>query len=75
MVFKIDFEKAFDSTSCSFLDEVMRQMNFGCKWRGWISGCLKSAFVSILINGSPFKEFSMGEALDKVTPWRLSYSS
>ena len=33
MVFKLDFEKAFDTISWQFLDEVMAQMNFGVKWR------------------------------------------
>ena len=33
MFFKIDFEKAFDSISWKFLDEIMQQMHFGAKWR------------------------------------------
>nr|GEY21053.1 hypothetical protein [Tanacetum cinerariifolium] len=32
---------------------------FSCKWRTWISSCLNSAFASVLINGSPTKEFKV----------------
>lgn len=68
MVFKIDFEKAFDSISWPFLDEVMMQMNFGSKWRRWIRSCLDSASVSILINGSPSNEFCLEKGVRQGDP-------
>ncbi|XP_071727074.1 uncharacterized mitochondrial protein AtMg01250-like [Rutidosis leptorrhynchoides] len=34
-------------------------MGFGHKWRSWISSCLKSASVSVLVNGSPTNEFNL----------------
>ncbi|GJY77774.1 RNA-directed DNA polymerase, eukaryota [Tanacetum coccineum] len=42
MVFKIDFEKAFDSISWDFLLRVMHFMGFSDNWIKWISGCLNS---------------------------------
>nr|GEV72643.1 hypothetical protein [Tanacetum cinerariifolium] len=36
MVFKVDFEKAFDSLRWNFLDTVMEKLDFGLKWRSWI---------------------------------------
>ncbi|GJS19942.1 RNA-directed DNA polymerase, eukaryota, reverse transcriptase zinc-binding domain protein [Tanacetum coccineum] len=39
MVFKVDFEKAFDSLRWDFLDLVMEKLGFGLKWRSWINGC------------------------------------
>ncbi|GKC73223.1 putative reverse transcriptase domain-containing protein, partial [Tanacetum coccineum] len=51
MIFKVDFEKAFDSVRWDFLDEVLHKFRFGDKWRGWIQGCLSSAMGSILVNG------------------------
>lgn len=36
LIFKVDFNKIFDSLSWEFLDSVMEQMNFGWKWRKWI---------------------------------------
>ena len=67
-LFKIDFEKAFDSINWGFLDSVMEQMNFGCKWRRWISSCLSSAKASVLFNGSPTEEFSISKGVRQGDP-------
>lgn len=42
IVFKIDYEKAYDSVSWEFLTYMMRRMGFCTKWIQWIEGCLKS---------------------------------
>ncbi|GJY65533.1 putative RNA-directed DNA polymerase [Tanacetum coccineum] len=68
LLFKVDFEKAFDSVNWLFLQDVMRQMRFGEKWRKWISTCLTSASISILVNGSPSKEFKMERGLRQGDP-------
>ncbi|GKA55341.1 proteasome subunit beta type-5 [Tanacetum coccineum] len=68
MVFKIDFEKAFDSISWDFLLQVMRFMGFSEIWIKWISGCLHSASSSILINGSPTREFNIHRGLRQGDP-------
>ncbi|GKD38786.1 RNA-directed DNA polymerase, eukaryota, reverse transcriptase zinc-binding domain protein [Tanacetum coccineum] len=51
LIFKIDFEKAFDSVRWDYLDVVLANFGFGLKWRSWIQGCLNSAIGSILVNG------------------------
>lgn len=68
LVFKVDFEKAFDSISWDFLICIMRQMGFGEKWCKWIETCLRSASVSILINGSPTVEFQMSKGIKQGDP-------
>ncbi|GJY45302.1 RNA-directed DNA polymerase, eukaryota, reverse transcriptase zinc-binding domain protein [Tanacetum coccineum] len=68
MFLKVDFEKAFDSLNWSFLFSIMEQMGFSRKWRTWISSCLKSAFASVLINGSPTKEFKVEKGLRQGDP-------
>ncbi|GJV59705.1 RNA-directed DNA polymerase, eukaryota, reverse transcriptase zinc-binding domain protein [Tanacetum coccineum] len=68
LVFKIDFEKAFDSISWDFLFQVMHFMGFSEKWMKWISGCLFSATSSILINGSPTHEFNINRGLRQGDP-------
>ncbi|GJW76393.1 RNA-directed DNA polymerase, eukaryota [Tanacetum coccineum] len=68
IVFKIDFEKAFDSISWDFLLQVMRFLGFNDTWIKWISGCLFSATSSILINGSPTHEFNINRGLRQGDP-------
>ncbi|GJX53707.1 putative RNA-directed DNA polymerase, eukaryota, reverse transcriptase zinc-binding domain protein [Tanacetum coccineum] len=63
LLFKVDFEKAFDSVNWNFLLNIMRQIRFSLKWRKWISSCLSSASISVLINGSPSKEFKLERGL------------
>ena len=58
IVFKVDYEKAYDSVSWDFLIYMLSRLGFSSKWIQWIEGCLKSASISMLINGSPSPEFS-----------------
>nr|GEZ48855.1 RNA-directed DNA polymerase, eukaryota [Tanacetum cinerariifolium] len=51
LIFKVDFEKAYDSVRWDFLDDVLKKYGFGNKWCDWIQTCLKSSRGSILING------------------------
>ncbi|GKU94711.1 hypothetical protein SLEP1_g8164 [Rubroshorea leprosula] len=67
-VFKIDFEKAYDKVSWSFLDYMMEKMGFDKVWREWIAECLRSNTVSVLVNGSATKEFSMSRGLRQGDP-------
>nr|GEX33926.1 RNA-directed DNA polymerase, eukaryota, reverse transcriptase zinc-binding domain protein [Tanacetum cinerariifolium] len=64
MIFKVDFEKAFDSLRWDFLDLVMAKLGFGIRWRNWIKGCLRNARSSVLVNGSPTVEFEISKALN-----------
>ena len=72
LVFKIDFEKAYDNVSWDFLDFVLQNKNFGSKWRGWIRGCLSSVSFSVMINGRPrgkFKGFKGLRQGDPLSPF------
>nr|GFB08824.1 RNA-directed DNA polymerase, eukaryota [Tanacetum cinerariifolium] len=68
LIFKVDFEKAFDSVRWDFLDEVLKKFGFGDKWCSWIQSCLKSSRGSILINGSPTEEFKFFKGLKQGDP-------
>ncbi|XP_071687548.1 uncharacterized protein [Rutidosis leptorrhynchoides] len=68
LIFKVDFEKAFDSLNWDFLLEVMRCMGFGERWCKWIHAGLKSASISILIDGSPTREFNLGRGVRQGDP-------
>ncbi|GKV22035.1 hypothetical protein SLEP1_g31939 [Rubroshorea leprosula] len=67
-VFKADFEKAYDCVDWSFLDWMMERFGFGIKWRGWIMECLSTVRISVLVNGSPTKEFEVGKGLRQGDP-------
>jgi len=60
---KIDYEKAYDSVSWAFLFEMLQRLGFHTKWILWIRGCLESATVSILVNGSPTSKFKVSRGL------------
>ncbi|GKF00316.1 putative RNA-directed DNA polymerase, eukaryota, reverse transcriptase zinc-binding domain protein, partial [Tanacetum coccineum] len=68
MVFKVDFEKAFDSIRWDYLDLVLEKLGFGCRWRSWIKGCLHNARSSVLVNGSPTDEFELHRGLRQSDP-------
>lgn len=72
LIFKADFPKAYDRVSWQFFLNIMTQMNFGGKCCKWITGCLKSAQISVLISGSPLGEFNMERGLrqgDPISPF------
>ncbi|GKC68524.1 putative RNA-directed DNA polymerase, eukaryota, reverse transcriptase zinc-binding domain protein [Tanacetum coccineum] len=68
MIFKVDFEKAFDSLSWDFLDLVIDKLGFSSKWRFWIQDCLRHARAFILVNGSPTVEFEISRGLRQGDP-------
>jgi len=70
-MFKVDFEKAYDSVDLSYLEAVMRKMNFPTLWRKWILECIGAAMTSILVNGCPKDEFPMERGLRQGDPLSL----
>ncbi|GJY88753.1 putative RNA-directed DNA polymerase [Tanacetum coccineum] len=71
LLFKVDFEKAFDCINWRFLLDIMMPIGFGKKWCKWIHGCLSSASISVLVNGPPNNEFSMKRGLCQGDPLYL----
>ncbi|GJS76418.1 RNA-directed DNA polymerase, eukaryota [Tanacetum coccineum] len=68
MIFKVDFEKVFDSVRWDYLDGILTNFGFAAKWRWWIQGCLTLAMGSILVNGSPTSEFKFHKGLKQGDP-------
>ena len=52
VVFKIDFEKAYDHVSWGFLDHVLEMKGFSPRWSKWMRGCLSSVSFAVLVNGN-----------------------
>ncbi|KAH1150639.1 hypothetical protein GYH30_044590 [Glycine max] len=68
LVFKVDYERAYNSISWEFLSYMMTRLGFCQKWISWIENCLKSATVSVLVNGSPTNEFTPQRGLRQGDP-------
>ncbi|GKE96364.1 RNA-directed DNA polymerase, eukaryota, partial [Tanacetum coccineum] len=68
MIFKVDFEKAYDSVRWDYLDAVLLNFGFGDRWRGWIQSCLNSSKGSVIVNGSPTNEFLFQRDLKQGDP-------
>nr|CCA65974.1 hypothetical protein [Beta vulgaris subsp. vulgaris] len=68
ILLKLDFHKAYDSVSWSFLQWTLAQMKFPPQWCKWVMACVASASASILINGSPSRPFKLHRGLRQGDP-------
>lgn len=65
---KIDFEKAYVSVNWSLLDYMLQRLGFCDQWRSWVKACICSGSASVLVNGSPTKEFILQRRLKQGDP-------
>lgn len=68
MLFKVDFEKAYDTVSWSFLFDMLAKFGFDLKWIRWIRACVSSSSLSVLVNGSPTQDFLVQRGLRQGDP-------
>lgn len=68
VLFKVDFEKANDNVNWNFLRYMFDRMGFGEKWKRWMELFVFSSNMSVLINGSPSKEFKVSKGLRQGDP-------
>lgn len=59
LLFKVDFEKAYDYVSWFFLDYMLSRFEFNDRWRSWIKACIFSDNLTVLINGFSNQEISI----------------
>jgi len=68
VIVKVYYEKAYDSVDWDFWIYMMGRMGFCDKWMKWIKTCLSYATISVLVNGSPTKEFRPKRGLRQGNP-------
>nr|GEY85346.1 RNA-directed DNA polymerase, eukaryota [Tanacetum cinerariifolium] len=72
MLFKVDFEKSYDSIRWDYLDDVVRKFGFEENWCTWIQSCLRSSRGSVIVNDIPTEEFQFYKGLkqgDHLSPF------
>lgn len=67
-LFKVNFEKAYDSVDWEFLLGMMKCLGFDEVWCQWIRECVSTTKASVLINGSPSSPFKLGRGLRQGDP-------
>ena len=63
MVFKVNFEKAYNHVEWEVLDFMLERKGFGSTWRKWIRGCLSLVECSVILNGRPRNKFERTRGL------------
>jgi hypothetical protein len=68
LLFKVDFEKAYDTVSWRFLERMMVKLGFYEGWLKWMRACIFNSSMSVLVNGSPTEDFKVGRGLRQGDP-------
>lgn len=68
LIFKVDFEKAYDSVDWGFLEYLIYRVGMCAKWVAWMKACVCGGSMSILVNGSPTEEISIHRGLKQGDP-------
>jgi hypothetical protein len=68
LIFKVDFEKAYDSVDWGFLEYMLQRCGFSEKWIDWMKVCVFAGNLSVLVNGSPTGEINIQRGLKQGDP-------
>jgi hypothetical protein len=71
VIFKIDFEKAYDSIRWEFVEEVLAKKGFDNKLREWVMSTVRGGKVSVNINGGNGPYFKTHRGLRQGDPLSL----
>lgn len=63
LLFKVDFEKAYDKVSWAFIRFMLRKMGFGAKWKSLMEALIFTSNMSVLVIRSLTKEFKVERGL------------
>jgi hypothetical protein len=74
VVFKIDFEKAYDKVNWNFLFDYCSQKGFSDSWLVWIKKVVSNGTLSVKVNDKLAHILLVARELGKVTLLHLSFS-
>lgn len=58
-LFKIGFRKTYDSLRWCFVEHMLKQVGLGPRMINWILSSVRTASISIMVNGYPTQPFNM----------------
>jgi hypothetical protein len=73
VIFKIDFEKAYDKVKWPFLFQSLKMKGFLAKWISWIKSFIMGGSVAVNVNDDVGHFFQTKKAFDRETPFPRSY--
>ena len=68
VIFKIDFEKAYDKVRWNFLIQTLQLKDFSHKWIEWIKSFISGRSVAINVNDEVGPYFQMKKGLSQGDP-------
>jgi retron-type reverse transcriptase len=63
VILKLDYEKAYDRVSWTFLEEMLLSRSFGDTWVKWIMKLVKGGSLCVRINDENSSYFTPGKGL------------
>jgi hypothetical protein len=67
VIFKIDFEKAYDKVKWPFMRQTLEMKSFSSKWCQWVDSIIQGGNVGIKINDQVGQNFKTKKAFIRVT--------
>lgn len=64
----LDFEKAYDRVSWSFLEATMAKLGFSQKWITWTATLYRGAQSSLIVNGKRLRKFDITRSVRQGCP-------
>jgi len=68
VILKLDYEKAYDRVSWTFLEEMLLSRDFGDTWVSWIMKLVKGGSLCVRINDENSSYFKPGKGLRQGDP-------
>jgi hypothetical protein len=69
IIFKIDFEKAYEKVSWSFVQQTLRMKGFSSMWRRWVASFMEGGHVGRTMNDTVCQKFQTKKGVRQDDPY------